>query len=63
MSTLGFPFRPWTDPRSIASGGRIAQYIGDTARQFAIDDKIRYRHAVTSASWSSQTALWTVQIR
>lgn len=63
MSTLGFPFRPWTDPQSIASGGRIAQYIGDTARQFAIDDKIRYRHAVTSASWSSQTALWTVQIR
>jgi monooxygenase len=62
MSTLGFPFRPWKDPHSIASGGRIADYIRDTAREFGIDSHIRYRHRVRSASWSSATALWTVRV-
>ncbi len=63
MFTLGFPFRPWSSARSIAGGGDILRYVEDTARAFGIDRTIRYRHAVESASWSSEDARWTLEVR
>ncbi len=63
MFTLGFPFRPWTDSKSIADGGDILRYVQDTAAEFGIDQKIRYRHKVTGASWSSEDACWTLSVR
>ncbi|NVB42350.1 NAD(P)/FAD-dependent oxidoreductase [Pseudenhygromyxa sp. WMMC2535] len=63
MYTLGFSFRPWTKAQSIADGGDIRNYIEDTAREFGIDRHIRFGHEVLSASWSSETATWTVEVR
>lgn len=60
MTTLGFPFRPWSHEKSIADGADILGYIEETARQFGIDRKIRLRHRVAAAAWSSATARWTV---
>ena len=60
MYTLGYSFRPWTDDASIAGGGKILDYVRDTAREFGIDRHIRFSTRVTRASWSSQVALWTV---
>ena len=40
----------------------ILQYIKDTAREFGIDKEIRFRHRVRRISWSSQDAIWTVDI-
>ena len=60
MFTLGYPFRPWNRPESIADGGAILQYIKDTASEFGIDRKIRFRHRIVRAEFSSDTALWTV---
>ena len=60
--TLSYPFRPWKGARSIADGGSILDYIRATARENGIDRKIRYHHRVVSASWSSERALWTVQV-
>ena len=37
-----------------------AAYIEDTARTFGIDRAIRFDHRVERASWSSDTARWTV---
>ncbi|MGY1771226.1 flavin-containing monooxygenase [Blastococcus sp. SYSU D00813] len=60
MFTLGYSFRPWTDPQAIADGPSIRRYIQETAREYGVDSKIRYRHKVLSAEWSSDDALWTV---
>jgi monooxygenase len=62
MFTLGYPFRPWTNPLSIADGPAILSYIRDTAREFGIDKHIRYQHRVVGADWSSADAQWTVEV-
>ena len=60
MYTLGFSFRPWTNPEAIADGDSILEYLHDTAREGGIDENIRFRHAVTRATWSTADARWTV---
>lgn len=62
MYTLGYRFRPWDNPKAIADGPDILAYIRDTAKEFGIDEKIRYNHRVTRASWSSEEARWSVEI-
>ncbi|MET0591913.1 MAG: NAD(P)/FAD-dependent oxidoreductase [Polyangiaceae bacterium] len=62
MYTLGYSFRPWTSPKAIADGPSILQYLRDTAETYGIDRQIRYEHRVKSATWSSDTARWTVTI-
>src|SRR5262249_25082319 len=52
MYTLGYSFRPWTNPKAIADGPSILQYVRDTAEAFGIDEKIRFEHRVTGAKWS-----------
>ena len=61
MFTFGYPFRPWLSNAAIADGPAIRSYIRETAEAYGIDRKIRFRHRVTSASWSSADALWTVE--
>jgi monooxygenase len=60
MFTFGYPFRPWQSNAAIADGESIRAYIRETAEAYGIDRKIRFRHRVKSASWSSADALWTV---
>jgi len=60
MLTMGFSFRPWTHPKAISPGADIRNYITDAARDEGIDEKIRFRHRITSAAWSSANATWTV---
>jgi monooxygenase len=61
MHTLGYNFRPWTNPKSIADGPSILEYVRDTARDGGIDAKIRLNHRVLSAGWSSADCVWTVE--
>ena len=62
MHTLGYKFRPWRrqkgDRRTAPS---IREYIAETAQEYGIDQKIRFEHQVTQASWSSRDARWTVR--
>jgi len=62
MFTLSFPFKPWSDENSIADGPSILSYIKETAAEYGIEDKIQFRSKVTSANFSSDTALWTVTV-
>src|SRR5882672_9004913 len=41
MYTLGYSFRPWTDPKAIADGPSILEYVRETAREYGIDRNIR----------------------
>jgi cation diffusion facilitator CzcD-associated flavoprotein CzcO len=60
MFTLGYRFRPWRDAKAIADGPSIKAYIEETAAEHGIDEKIRFRHRVTRAAWSSADARWSV---
>jgi monooxygenase len=61
MLTMGYSFRPWTNPKAISPGDDIRDYIAATARDEGIDRNIRFRHEIKRASWSSQEAKWTVE--
>ncbi len=60
MHTLGYRFRPWRGEVSLADGESILDYVRDTARDYGVDEHIRYGHHVVSAAWDSTTARWTV---
>src|SRR5262249_50849147 len=51
----------WEDAKAIADGPSILRYIQQTAKDSRIDEKIRFRHRVKRASWSSADARWTVE--
>jgi monooxygenase len=63
MYTLGYSFRPWTNPKAIADGPAILSYVRDTAEAHGIDKNIRYRHRVERAQWSSKDSRWTIEAR
>jgi len=62
MYTLGFSFRPWKESKAIANAPAIMKYLGETAKDYGIDKKIRFNHQVKAASWDSKTARWTVDV-
>ncbi|TCK22851.1 flavin-containing monooxygenase [Pseudonocardia endophytica] len=61
MFTLAYPFRPWKGEKSISSGDSIRNYIRDTADEAGITRHIRFGTKVLRSSFSSETALWTVE--
>ncbi len=62
MYTLGYNFKPWTNPKAIADGESIREYIKETAAQYGVDSKIRYSQKVLSANWISDRAQWRVEV-
>lgn len=62
MYTLGFSFRPWGNDKSIAEGPAILQYIKDTAREYQVEQNIRFGHYVKCARWDSGTGRWTLEV-
>ena len=58
LHTFGFPWQPWTEQRSIATGDAIAHYVRSTAAQHGIDKRIRFHHKITAANWSSDQQMW-----
>ena len=63
MHTLGYDFRPWRESKAIADGPAILKYIRETAAEHRVDHNIRYRHRVVGASWSSEDASWSLDVR
>ncbi|MDO3685677.1 NAD(P)/FAD-dependent oxidoreductase [Micromonospora sp. C28ISP2-4] len=60
MYTLGYSFKPWTDPKAIADGDSIRAYVRQTAREYDVERHIRFHHRAVRAEWDSATARWTV---
>ena len=60
MFTFSYPWRPWPIERTIGRGEEIRQYIEDTAREDDSYSKIRFRHRIVRAEWSSEDNRWTV---
>jgi len=61
METLGYRFKPWTDPNSIADGPAILRYLDETAREDGTLERIRFNTRVERAEWSSVQARWEVE--
>ena len=62
MFTLGYSFRPWKEAKAIADGPSILDYIRETARDYGVEDRIRYGRRVVGAEWSTAEARWSVEI-
>lgn len=62
MFTLGYPFRPWREAKSIADGPSILKYVRETAEEHGVDRLVRYRSKVVGADFSTETARWTVTV-
>jgi monooxygenase len=60
MFTLGYSFRPWHGAKAIADGASIHDYLLETARDYRLEERIRFNHKVISADWSTTDARWTV---
>ena len=60
LYTFGYGWKPWVGP-PIAAAGEILSYLGEVIEEHELDDHIRYRHRIDSASWSSEEARWTVR--
>ncbi|GAA2871539.1 monooxygenase flavin-binding family protein [Actinoplanes cyaneus] len=61
MFTLSYPWRPWREPESLASGDKIRRYIEDTADEAGITGHIRFGARVVSADWSAADARWSLR--
>src|SRR5258707_12698395 len=56
LHTFGYSFKPWTGP-PIATAAEIRAYMGEVIAENELAKHIRYRHRISSASWSSETNL------
>jgi len=62
MHTLGYDFKPWRNPKAIADGPAILDYIEETAREQGVRDQILFRHRVERARFSSAEARWELDV-
>ncbi len=60
LHTFGYRFKPWTSA-PIATAAEIRSYMGEVIAENDLERHIRYQHRITSASWSSQENLWTIE--
>jgi cation diffusion facilitator CzcD-associated flavoprotein CzcO len=60
LHTFGYRFKPWTSA-PIASAAEILKYMGEVIEENDLGRHIRYQHTITSAKWSSEENLWTIE--
>jgi cation diffusion facilitator CzcD-associated flavoprotein CzcO len=60
LHTFGYRFKPWTGA-PIASAAEILSYMGEVIDENGLGAHIRYGHKITSARWSSEQNLWTIE--
>jgi cation diffusion facilitator CzcD-associated flavoprotein CzcO len=60
LFTFGYRFKPWRGA-PLASAEEILKYMGEVIEENDLERHIRYRHRITSATWSTDTRQWTVE--
>ncbi|ALL13650.1 flavin-containing monooxygenase [Caulobacter henricii] len=61
LYTFGYRFKPWVGP-PIASAAEILKYMGEVIEDNDLGRHIRYGHRITTARWSSQDKLWSLEV-
>jgi cation diffusion facilitator CzcD-associated flavoprotein CzcO len=60
LYTFGYRFKPWTSA-PIATAAEILSYMGEVIDENGLGSHIRYRHKISSATWSSDESVWTLE--
>jgi monooxygenase len=60
MHTFGFDFKPWTNPKALADGPSILEYLTEAVAEYGIEQHIEFGVKVTAAAWDSSTDTWAV---
>src|SRR5262245_18836765 len=60
LHTFGYSFKPWVGP-PIATAEEILSYMGEVITENYLGEHIRYKHRIETASWSSESNLWTIE--
>ena len=60
LFTFGYRFKPWKGA-PLASAAEILTYLGEVIEENDLGPRIRYRHRITAASWSTEERRWTVE--
>jgi cation diffusion facilitator CzcD-associated flavoprotein CzcO len=60
LYTFGYRFKPWTSA-PIATAPEILSYMGEIIDENDLARHIRYRHTISSARWSTDEKLWTIE--
>jgi cation diffusion facilitator CzcD-associated flavoprotein CzcO len=60
LYTFGYAFKPWKGA-PIATAEEILRYLGEVIDENRLAARIRYRHRIASARWSSRENLWTLE--
>src|SRR5215813_3025962 len=60
LHTFGYSFKPWVGP-PIATAEEILTYMGEVITENDLGKHIRYKHRIETASWSSESNLWTIE--
>lgn len=59
LYTFGYEFKPWTGA-PIATADEILTYLGEVIEENDLARDIRYQHTISTASFDSASATWTV---
>jgi len=51
------------EPDALAGGPSILRYIHETAREYGVEQLVRFGHRVRRAEWSGAQARWTVEVQ
>lgn len=62
MSTFGYNFRLWCEPKILADGPAIKRYLTETAELYGVMPHVRFGRKVVKAQWTSKEARWTVTV-
>lgn len=60
LFTFGYRFKPWMGA-PIASAADILTYLGEVIAENQLAPQIRYRHAISSATWNSLERRWLIE--
>lgn len=60
VQTFSYEFKAWEGDTMIAPGGEIRHYVEEAARDYGVDERIRFRHHVAGANWDSSTRMWVI---
>ncbi len=61
LHTFGYRFKPWRNA-PIASAEEIMTYLGEVIDENDLARHIRYQHAISAATWSSEDKVWTLEV-
>jgi len=61
LYTFGYDFKPWYG-QPIATAEEIMGYLHEVVEENSLTGNISFNHWVKRASWSTENALWTVEV-